>query len=158
MRPFFLQLGTLKDTALSALTAHVLRWFSRGRSPPPLGVFGGRLGENWGYPPGLRTGKFGQEKVFSRGRHALGNRPVKGVTSSSCVENTGFVLAPQVGLEPTTLRLTAECSTIELLRSNTGGRSLLHQTAAVRVNGTTLGKAPDHSFPTTIPVVASTNT
>jgi polyvinyl alcohol dehydrogenase (cytochrome) len=31
-------------------------------------------------------------------------------------------LAPQVGLEPTTLRLTAECSTIELLRSN-GGHS-----------------------------------
>ena len=30
-------------------------------------------------------------------------------------------LAPQVGLEPTTLRLTAECSTIELLRSKTGG-------------------------------------
>jgi hypothetical protein len=28
-------------------------------------------------------------------------------------------LAPQVGFEPTTLRLTAECSTIELLRSNT---------------------------------------
>jgi hypothetical protein len=28
----------------------------------------------------------------------------------------GF-LAPQVGLEPTTLRLTAECSAIELLRS-----------------------------------------
>ena len=27
------------------------------------------------------------------------------------------VLAPQVGLEPTTLRLTAECSAIELLRS-----------------------------------------
>ena len=26
-------------------------------------------------------------------------------------------MAPQVGLEPTTLRLTAECSTIELLRS-----------------------------------------
>lgn len=31
---------------------------------------------------------------------------------------TGRNLAPQVGLEPTTLRLTAECSTIELLRSN----------------------------------------
>ena len=29
-------------------------------------------------------------------------------------------LAPQVGLEPTTLRLTAECSTIELLRSKAG--------------------------------------
>jgi hypothetical protein len=35
-----------------------------------------------------------------------------------------ILLAPQVGLEPTTLRLTAECSTIELLRSNVGG--LLH--------------------------------
>src|ERR1700744_3373407 len=29
-------------------------------------------------------------------------------------------LAPQVGLEPTTLRLTAECSAIELLRSVPG--------------------------------------
>ena len=28
-------------------------------------------------------------------------------------------LAPQVGLEPTTLRLTAECSAIELLRNIT---------------------------------------
>ena len=27
------------------------------------------------------------------------------------------MLAPQVGFEPTTLRLTAECSTVELLRS-----------------------------------------
>ena len=27
-----------------------------------------------------------------------------------------LLLAPQVGLEPTTLRLTAECSAIELLR------------------------------------------
>ena len=26
-------------------------------------------------------------------------------------------MAPQVGLEPTTLRLTAECSAIELLRN-----------------------------------------
>ncbi len=30
-------------------------------------------------------------------------------------------LAPQVGLEPTTLRLTAECSAIELLRSDQAG-------------------------------------
>src|SRR5215467_13070675 len=36
-------------------------------------------------------------------------------------------LAPQVGLEPTTLRLTAECSTIELLRSNAGGPFSLQQ-------------------------------
>ena len=27
-----------------------------------------------------------------------------------------FILAPQVGFEPTTYRLTAECSTAELLR------------------------------------------
>ena len=27
-------------------------------------------------------------------------------------------VAPQVGLEPTTTRLTAECSAIELLRNN----------------------------------------
>ncbi len=31
-------------------------------------------------------------------------------------------MAPQVGLEPTTLRLTAECSAIELLRSVYGAR------------------------------------
>jgi hypothetical protein len=39
---------------------------------------------------------------------------------------TDFIvfLAPQVGLEPTTLRLTAECSAIELLRSALKG--LLH--------------------------------
>ena len=30
----------------------------------------------------------------------------------------GFSKTPQVGLEPTTLRLTAECSAIELLRKN----------------------------------------
>ena len=29
----------------------------------------------------------------------------------------GIKMAPQVGLEPTTLRLTAECSAIELLRN-----------------------------------------
>ena len=32
-------------------------------------------------------------------------------------QNMGVSLAPQVGLEPTTLRLTAECSAIELLRN-----------------------------------------
>jgi integrase-like protein len=32
-------------------------------------------------------------------------------------------LAPQVGLEPTTLRLTAGCSAIELLRNSAGARS-----------------------------------
>ena len=32
-------------------------------------------------------------------------------------QNMRTSLAPQVGLEPTTLRLTAECSAIELLRN-----------------------------------------
>ena len=38
-------------------------------------------------------------------------------------------MAPQVGLEPTTLRLTAECSAIELLR-NTVAHG--HKSSAVR--------------------------
>jgi hypothetical protein len=38
----------------------------------------------------------------------------------SSVLSTNDRLAPQVGFEPTTLRLTAECSTIELLRSTAG--------------------------------------
>jgi hypothetical protein len=33
------------------------------------------------------------------------------------IDGVDFRLAPQVGLEPTTLRLTAGCSAIELLRS-----------------------------------------
>ncbi len=38
------------------------------------------------------------------------------LAASHLIDFIGF-LAPQVGLEPTTLRLTAECSAIELLRS-----------------------------------------
>ena len=51
-------------------------------------------------------------------RLAPAHDATNGVLSKRCVENKGLILAPQVGLEPTTLRLTAECSTIELLRSN----------------------------------------
>src|SRR5687767_7001180 len=43
-----------------------------------------------------------------------------GMFSTACVGNKEVGLAPQVGFEPTTLRLTAECSTIELLRSKSG--------------------------------------
>ena len=35
-------------------------------------------------------------------------------------------MAPQVGLEPTTLRLTAGCSAIELLRSDLGRWCVLY--------------------------------
>src|ERR1700752_90183 len=65
------------------------------------------------------------------------------VPQSADLESRGAVslrkeLAPQVGLEPTTLRLTAECSAIELLRSVFGGRTILcppwlYQTADRRV-------------------------
>src|ERR1035437_5961914 len=48
----------------------------------------------------------------------LGLSPATVVFSRRYVETKGLKLAPQVGLEPTTLRLTAECSTIELLRSS----------------------------------------
>src|SRR3954447_14072097 len=48
---------------------------------------------------------------------ASGHTTTTGVFCRGYVENTGVKLAPQVGFEPTTLRLTAECSTVELLRS-----------------------------------------
>ena len=35
--------------------------------------------------------------------------------------SAAVVLAPQAGLEPTALRLTGECSTVELLRNMSGG-------------------------------------
>ena len=42
-------------------------------------------------------------------------------------------MAPQVGLEPTTLRLTAECSTTELLRIIKSGDYLPSQAVAHQV-------------------------
>jgi hypothetical protein len=46
-------------------------------------------------------GKFGFQPRLGRGA-------TSGVLSKACIENKGFILAPQVGFEPTTLRLTAE--------------------------------------------------
>ena len=56
---------------------------------------------------------FRQQFGFCRYEQRVGKnkRPLK-VASAAFV-----ILAPQVGLEPTTLRLTAECSAIELLRN-----------------------------------------
>ena len=42
-------------------------------------------------------------------------------------------MAPQVGLEPTTLRLTAECSAIELLRNVESGGDLLSRAVTSQV-------------------------
>jgi hypothetical protein len=49
----------------------------------------------------VRMGKF-------RFQSTPRQRAVNGVFTRTCVENRGFILAPQVGFEPTTLRLTAE--------------------------------------------------
>ena len=58
-----------------------------------------------------------------------------GVEDSSGACKSMKNLAPQVGLEPTTLRLTAECSTIELLRSKAGNSFAikLHQNTLLAV-------------------------
>ena len=55
---------------------------------------------------------------------ALGKRTVSAALTDSHFQkkdgrpSRSTVLAPQVGLEPTTLRLTAACSAIELLRNS----------------------------------------
>jgi hypothetical protein len=51
-----------------------------------------------------------------------------------------ILLAPQVGLEPTTLRLTAECSAIELLRSVQAGQ--LHTVPDFTANPIPCAKNP----------------
>src|SRR5580698_9470762 len=50
----------------------------------------------------------------------MGTTPQLACSVRDALKRKDFELAPQVGLEPTTLRLTAECSTIELLRSKAG--------------------------------------
>jgi hypothetical protein len=55
--------------------------------------------------------------AFERGESARDQAYTKAPEAYKYVYFGGLFLAPQVGLEPTTLRLTAECSTIELLRS-----------------------------------------
>ena len=47
-------------------------------------------------------------------------------------------MAPQVGLEPTTLRLTAECSTIELLRTKVNEFLPFNQTDGASVKRGTM--------------------
>ncbi len=60
---------------------------------------------------GYRTESKGHRNFSSWALEALTGNSIKSITF-------WIFLAPQVGLEPTTLRLTAECSAIELLRSN----------------------------------------
>ena len=92
---------------------------------PTAHVFRGQilahLAKHWGETGGTPKDKDGEIRVKmgkSGFQARLGRRAPTGVSARGCVETEGLDLAPQVGLEPTTLRLTAECSTIELLRSN----------------------------------------
>ena len=73
-----------------------------------------------------------QQRIFSPGRNA---RPTLEIRSPGNSRHRGPYLhrepwssrfsdlAPEVGFEPTTLRLTAGCSTIELLRNDGEGRA-----------------------------------
>ena len=99
--------------------------YRRGLTGPPTTVLRGRkertgssgnVWRNWGYLARLRKA---QEDRWRQQQGRLGSE-----------RNS---LAPQVGLEPTTLRLTAECSTIELLRSKAEQVFLLHQSDLCRV-------------------------
>ena len=64
-------------------------------------------GDSGGTPPDkdkeIRV-KMGNSKFCSQ----LCPAALSGVFSRTCVEYKGLILAPQVGLEPTTTRLTAE--------------------------------------------------
>ena len=76
-------------------------------SPPELHDHTTHWGETGGTPVSMdkeiRVNMGNSMKTPESGRTA-----VNGVSSNGCVENKGVILAPQVGLEPTTLRLTAE--------------------------------------------------
>jgi hypothetical protein len=67
--------------------------------------------KHWGDSGGTPEGKDGEIRVRMgkfKSQHQLGRGATTGVFGRVYVENKGLELAPQVGLEPTTLRLTAE--------------------------------------------------
>ena len=58
------------------------------------------------------------------------------------------VSAPQVGLEPTTTRLTAECSAIELLRNTDSGD--FHSACPMESGGDLLSRAVSSQVPSAL--------
>ncbi len=80
-----------------------------------------------------RAGKIGQKRANPACAARRRNQSESLWFSRSSVGIKDLNLAPQVGLEPTTLRLTAECSTIELLRSNAGLTLLFNQSLPLSV-------------------------
>src|SRR5579883_3471656 len=95
------------------------------------------LGDGGKRASGKRCGRAGWRGKPDTGRKPETRKPRKHGQLRGCGRrealtggqgrSRGKELAPQVGLEPTTLRLTAECSTIELLRSSAGGLNSLQQ-------------------------------
>jgi hypothetical protein len=75
----------------------------------------------------------------SRNEYPARNHPAAFYEKYEPPKSASRILAPQVGLEPTTRRLTVACSTIELLRNRNARRILAcsranpHETAAVRL-------------------------
>ena len=133
--------------AMRGVYRNLQRWRSKrqGRAPipEPLWIAAGKLAREHGVNPvsralGLEFNRLRQ--MIAAGAHiwrAMPNAETNGETENA--RNVGQLrtwgkrlrrqqtagktlqrmgLAPQVGFEPTTLRLTAECSTVELLRSN----------------------------------------
>ncbi len=113
--------------------AHDVRWawrfVVRRRSLPTRSVLEPvsrlPLAKHWGDSGETPEGKDGEIRVRTgkfRFQPWLGLDAATGAFTNGCVETEGLVLAPQVGLEPTTLRLTAEFQG-EAVRS--GKRKLL---------------------------------
>ena len=117
-RPFTIYAGNVEDVSLGAsdfaraLTNAERRNQRRGDGARRGGGTGqDSAGQPWRARTERRTETGSSSKDYADAQgDAVNQRAPKSVE--------GKELAPQVGLEPTTLRLTAECSTIELLRSN----------------------------------------
>ena len=77
------------------------------------------------------------KKSFSAGRsgrnHSEREEKIRTRVQSETLGSDYIGLAPQVGLEPTTTRLTAECSAIELLRIIESGDDLSYRAVASQV-------------------------
>ena len=77
------------------------------------------------------------KKSFSVGRsgrnHSEREEKIRTRVQSETLGSDYIGLAPQVGLEPTTTRLTAECSAIELLRNMESGSDLSSRAVSSQV-------------------------
>src|ERR1700674_5463536 len=84
-----------------------------GRYCTPLSLFARRKS-----PIGRGTKAINPGGVWGQSPRKLRRPPKLPSEARALSHNALILLAPEVGLDPTTLRLTAECSAIELLRSD----------------------------------------